>query len=81
VAVTVGGSALDSSTAATTAGPSSACAGSDSAHEGYERGSEGTTRTLWVQRFRGARLSTLVSTNLREDRRHVSKQRKSENLQ
>jgi hypothetical protein len=53
---------------------------SGSAHGGWGRGLEGTTRALWARRFRGARLSTPVSAFLREDRSKVNKQHKSENL-
>jgi hypothetical protein len=74
-----GGGVPDSSTVVAMASPSSTCAGSGSAHEGWGRGSEGTTRALWVRHFRGAGLSTPVLAYLREDRSKVNKQNKSEN--
>jgi hypothetical protein len=62
--ITGGGGAPDSSTAVATGSPSSTSVGSGSAHEGWGRGSEGTTLVLWDKRFRGARLSTPVSVYL-----------------
>jgi hypothetical protein len=72
--------ALGSSTATTTADSSSTCASSGSAHRGWGRGSEGTTRVLSGRRFKGARLSMPVSAYLQEDRNSVNRQSKSENL-
>jgi hypothetical protein len=77
--VTGGGGAPDSSTVVAMASHSSTCTGSGSAHGSWGRGSEGTTRTLWAKRFRGARLSTPVSSYLREDRIEVSEQNKLKN--
>jgi hypothetical protein len=71
-AVTGGGGAPDSSIAVATDSPSSTCVRSGSAHGGWGRGSKGTTRALWAKSFWGARLSTLVSAYLREDRIEVS---------
>jgi hypothetical protein len=53
-AATRGGGAPDSSTAVATANPSSTYTRNGSVHGGWGRGSEGTTRTLWAKRFRGA---------------------------
>jgi hypothetical protein len=55
---------LDDSVAATTAGSSSAHAGSDSTLGGWGRGSEGTMRAHNAKCFKGARLSTPVSAYL-----------------
>jgi hypothetical protein len=80
-AVTDWGGAPDSSTTMATANPSSTCTGSGSAHGGWGRASEGTTRALWAKHFRGTRLSTPVSACLREDRIKVSNQDKLKSSQ
>jgi hypothetical protein len=75
-AVTRGGGAPESSTVVARADPSSTCTVSGLTHGGWGQGLEGTTRALWAKRFRGAKLSTLVSACLREDIIEVSKQSK-----
>jgi hypothetical protein len=66
---TGGGDAIDASAEAAVADTSSACSGTGSVLGGWGRGSEEITCALSVRRFRGARMSMLVTACLKKDRR------------
>jgi hypothetical protein len=66
---TGGGGVLEASATVTTAGSSSTGTRNDSVLRGWGWGLEVTTHALSARRFKGARLSTLVSACLREDRK------------